>query len=151
MTNCSFFKTHKDVVPRTTIHLDNFLDNVKNGTYEDQVTNVRIGKVKKETLECITLSGEFSRRNADNITKHSGFICMDIDQQNNPDLQTKRQALIEDKYTYSVFTSTGGYGLAVLFRIDSEKHLDAFIGLSKYIADNYHLIVDESCKVGQHT
>lgn len=146
MTNCSFFKTHKDVVPRTTIHLDNFLDNVKNGTYEDQVTNVRIGKVKKETLECITLSGEFSRRNVDNITKHSGFICMDIDQQNNPDLQTKRQALIEDKYTYSVFTSTGGYGLAVLFRIDSEKHLDAFLGLSKYIADNYHLIVDESCK-----
>ena len=41
---------------------------------------------------------------------------MDIDQQNNPDLQAKRQALIDDKYTYSVFTSTGGYGLAVLFR-----------------------------------
>lgn len=146
MINCSFFKTHKDVIPKNAIHIDNFLDNVKNGTYEDQVHKVRIGQLKKETLECITLSGEFSRRNADNLTKHSGFICMDIDQQNNSDLQSKRQALIEDKYTYSVFTSTGGYGLAVLFRIDPERHLDAFLGLSKYIADNYHLIVDESCK-----
>lgn len=146
MINCSIFKTHSETVPRASTTIDNFLDNIRNGTWQDSVLKVRNKEADKASLECLTLSGEFSKRNSQSLIKHSGFICIDIDVKDNPDVQSKRQALMDDKYTYSVFTSTGGYGLAILFRIDPERHLDAFFGLSKYIADTYHLVVDQSCK-----
>src|SRR5690606_10422885 len=39
-----------------------------------------------------------------------------------------------------------GKGLCILFKIDPDRHLDAFNAIAKYLYDTYQLIVDQSCK-----
>lgn len=153
-TYVSFFKGAKNPVPlnsdwtvKNAVLSMTYPDNFK-----DEVDRVRAAKTKEEkteikkTLHAITFSGHFSYRASDKLIKHSGFICMDIDDVE--DLDELRQIVNNDPYTYASFTSCSGKGLAFLVKIDPQKHLDSFLAIEKYYKEfkKIKITADTSCK-----
>jgi predicted P-loop ATPase len=132
------------------ISLEGFITGVKFGTWKKEIeavrneTNKKVRQELKKTIPYVTPSGLFSRRNKDGLIKHSGFICIDIDEID--DVKSISQRLKADEYTYAIFASVSGNGVAVLFKIDPKKHEEAFIGIEFYLANKYHLQVDKACK-----
>ena len=142
--NISVFKTAMDTTPQKNISFYTFLDQVKNGEWEDLVHEVRTGKREKKTMPAVTPSGTFSKRNAESIDQHSNIISIDIDIKDNEDANI--EALKQDPYTWAVHHSIGGRGWVAYFKIDPAKHLQAYFGLEKYLADFYKVVADKSCK-----
>ena len=134
------------------------LKGIKFGTWKEFVERLRSiqdeieQKLFKNILPCFTASGIFLTRKSSGLVKHSDFIAMDTDVKNNPILEEPeryneiRQKLIRGRYTYCLFTSCRGKGLAVVIRIDGTKHLKSFKFLEKYYRDTYGLVVDKACK-----
>ena len=54
--------------------------------------------------------------------------------------------LSADPYVYACFTSVSGTGLCVLFKIDPDRHLDAFNAIADYLIKKYQIIIDPSGK-----
>jgi hypothetical protein len=145
----SLYKSTKDTESNQTIQFNDYLSGVRSGLWQDIVLQYRnmkgIEKAEfKKTIPGVSPSGKFSKRKADAIEAHSGILCMDIDEKDNPDMQIER--LEDDPYVYAYHRSVGGYGYAVYFMIEPSKHLDAYYGIEKHLADNYHLICDHACK-----
>lgn len=144
----SIYKKVSDTKSQDVISLDILLDNIKNGQYWEHVKNVRLAKTKdeksalKKNVPCVCLSGTFSERSDSKIIDHSGFLCIDIDN-NNPD--EIKELLAPDPYVYSIFESISGNGAAVIFRIDKKKHREAFKAIAKYLFNDYNLVADPSC------
>lgn len=137
------------VIPYENIDFDDYLEKIRDGYFQDEVLKYRAGKLEKLKLRGVTASGVFSYRSASKIDAHSGFICIDIDKDDQPeetDLLKVKAKLKQDNYTYSLHHSTGGFGLACYVKIDPTRHLDAFLALEKYYLDNYNVIIDKSCK-----
>lgn len=129
-----------------------FLYDIKTGRWEDLVNPYRNMQDKEEQkalkrdMPCFAMSGEFEGRGADKLLRHNGLICMDIDDQDNVDINEKIEKLKKDKYVLALHMSIGGYGYAVYFKIDPNKHLESFEGLEDYLLENYSLECDTSCK-----
>jgi len=137
----------KDLIP-----IDIFLDYIKSGKWQDVVLKIRCiqdhaeRKAAKEKLPYVTLSGMFTKeRRANELTNHSGFIGMDIDNVAN-ELEGLRAMLSSDPFIYAIFTSVSGTGLCVIFKIDPERHLDAFNGIADYLIKKYQVVIDPSGK-----
>ena len=135
-----------------TIPIDILLDFIKAGKWQDLVIPLRAikdhdaRKKAKEKMPYVTISGIFKEeRTAAKVTQHSGFVSMDIDNISN-ELEGIRTLLSIDPYVYAVFTSISGTGLCALFKIDSEKHLDAFNGIADYLIKKYQIVIDPSGK-----
>lgn len=150
MTNISLYPHIKEAKKSEDIPVDLFLSGIKDGRWQDKVLKVRTlkdpdqRKKAKEGLPYATLSGKFSERKVNGLISHSGFLCMDIDAVE--DIQSVKRRLRDDKYIYACFVSASGHGLALLFRINPEKHLEAFLGLQEYLFLTYNLSSDPSCK-----
>jgi len=141
----SIFKHAKDSNSERNLSVESFFDGIKNGQWQDEILDYRTGKREKTTLHAVTASGVFKERNASKLIKHSGLICIDVDAKDQI-AEIDIEALKLDQYVYAVHTSAGGYGYAVYIKIDSERHLDAFLGLEEYFFINYSIVVDKSCK-----
>jgi len=129
--------------PAATLTVDEFISNIKYGEWELEVTPIRECKDKKKRDEMkkgvtgVTISGTFTpTRNQDNLVEHSGYICIDIDG------FTDRSSLIEDPYTYALFSSISNNGMAVIVRINPEKHKESFRWLQQYYFKQYGIPVD---------
>lgn len=151
-TSISIYKNIHDSKSRETIHLETFLQAIQSGKWEDQVNQVRILKehderqAAKKNLPYVTISGIFNDgRSISGLSAHSGFISMDLDNLNN-EVEGTRQLLSNDPYVYACFTSVSGTGLCVLFKINPEKHREAFDGIADYLIKQYQLIIDPSGK-----
>ena len=140
----SFFKSAMDTIPQSNISFYTFLGYIKDGRWEDLVHEVRTKKRDKKTMPAVTPSGTFVKRNAESIEQHSNIISIDIDIKDNEDANI--EALKQDPYTWAVHHSIGGRGWVAYFKIDPAKHLQAYFGLEKYLADYYKVIADKSCK-----
>lgn len=148
----SYFAKSTKVQSTLKLSLISFLRKIQNGEwkkYQDIVQNtknvIKKAKIKKYETPGVTLSGVYEKR-VGNPDEHSSYICMDVDFQDNKDIQKKREELIEDEYVHACFTSISGKGLAVLFKIKPSKHVQSFIGIQKYLYDEYDIIVDPLCK-----
>lgn len=146
----SIYKNIQDSKSKTTVALDIFLQAVQSGKWQDQVLKIRTIKDKaerrkaKESLPYVTISGFFAERRAiSGLSAHSGFLSIDLDELNE-ELEANRLLLQKDPYVYSVFTSVSGTGLCALFKIQPEKHGEAFDGLADYLLNTYRLVVDPS-------
>lgn len=141
-------KTAPAVIPFTNIDFDDYLQKVKDGEFQDEVLKARAKKIPKTELRGVTASGTFTYRSSKNIVKHSGFISIDIDIQDQvrKDFDKIKQELCKDNYIYALHHSAGGYGLVAYIKIDSTRHLDAFLSLENYFLNNYNIIIDKSCK-----
>lgn len=147
----SIYKNIHDTKSKDSILLNVFLDAIQSGKWQDQVIKIRTIKdheqrqQAKKALPYVTISGVFSQRSVAGIAAHSGFISMDLDNLSS-DLEGVRTLLSKDPHVYACFTSVSGTGLCVLFKIDPERHSDAFDGISEYLIKQYQLIVDPSGK-----
>lgn len=148
----SIYKNIRDAKSRDTVSLSVFLDAIQSGRWQDQVLAIRTIKdhaerqTAKEAIPYVTISGIFADgRSVAGLSAHSGFISMDLDGLGS-DLEGVRTLLSHDPYVYACFTSVSGTGLCVLFRIDPEKHREAFDGIASYLITQYQLIVDPSGK-----
>lgn len=144
--------THaKDVTSESVIYIDDLIHGIQTGAWKEQVEKVRAAQGDeaaqseiKKTLPGVTISGLFSYRKATSISAFSGFICIDLDHLDS-EVETVRRAVRTDPYTYAVFKSVRGNGLAVLIKIDGKRFKDAFEGLQKYFLSKYGLTIDNSC------
>ena len=145
MTKLSLYTNAFDVKSTKQIDMQIFLDNIRDGQWQDEVIKYRRAKDRatkdrvKKKLPNVTISGLFSSRRDDAIIEHSEFLCMDLD---GYDPMETKSILAPDEYVYSLFTSCGGKGLAAVFRITSSKHREAFYAISQYLLDTYSIVVD---------
>ncbi len=146
----SYFKNIREVIPAATISIDAFLKAIQTGKWKDKVESIRNTKDKevvsteKKALPYATISGTFSKRESNSLIKHSGLICLDVDNLTNP--YDIRENLAEDQYIFACFVSLSGKGLAIIIKINPEEHLKSFLALQKYFADKHSLMIDIACK-----
>jgi len=146
----SFYKDIKDT-NGGEVDLNMFLNDIKEGKWQDIVIPIRATQDKKERnkmkerLPNVCISGIFAERKDASIKRHSGYIAIDIDGLGK-ELESARTILSKDPYCYAAFSSVSGLGLCAIFPIDGNKHREAFAGLAKYLHDNYQLIADQQTK-----
>ena len=88
-------------------------------------------------MPVVCVSGTFTKRGESYLTKHSGFISIDIDDQ----LDIK--GIENDKYTYACAKSVSGNGYFILVKINPNKHKQSFEWLAEYYYSNYSIVVDQ--------
>lgn len=147
MTQISIYKNVQDTTSSNTVTLISFLNDVQTGKWQDSVLKIRtiedkeLKKLEKTKLPNVTISGIFGKRIDNDCKLHSGFIAIDLDNLGN-EVESTRELLKHDPYIFSGFTSVSGTGLCLLFKIDGEKHREAFEGIADYLIKKYQIIVD---------
>ena len=147
MTQITVFRNIKDTSTPFFRPIDGILARIKEGKNKDIIKRIReeknkdVRNVLKQELPAICFSGTFNTRNDKALIDHSGFICLDFDGfDKQHELIAKKQELIKDKYTYSVFISPSGDGLKLIVRIpkDADNHKHYFKSLEgKYNSPNF--------------
>ena len=158
-TQVSIFNTHYAKAPSSSISVLEYLGSVEHGKWKDITEAARLAlatygkgdeyKTAKEKAPFITLSAEFEgRRQKDAPQKHSGFILMDVDAQDNnlEDIDAFGERAFLDDYIYAHHKSIGGEGIAIIVKIDGDNHLKSFLALEQYFLKEYKLVVDKGCK-----
>lgn len=147
----SFYNNIKDT-NKTDIDLNNYIDIIKNGKYQDLVLTARALKKEpskykdlKNQMPCITGSAIMNQGSKveSNILELNGLIVIDIDE--DVDLQLLNR-INEDKYTFVSHRSFGGDGLCVFIKINSNKFLESFNEIGQYYWDSFNIMIDQSCK-----
>jgi hypothetical protein len=147
----SFYQNIKDT-NKTDIDLENYIDIIKNGKYQDLVLTARALKKEpskykdlKNQMPCITGSAIMNQGSKveSNILELNGLIVVDIDE--NVDLQLLNK-INEDKYTFVSHRSFGGDGICVFIKINPNKFLESFNEIGQYYWDNFNIMIDQSCK-----
>lgn len=129
---------------RTTV--DEFLDRVQSGYWKTQIELLRSEtdearqKIHKTTLPAVTIGGTFTQRMESKLERHSGFICIDVDD------YTDRSKINQDEYTYASFLSARGNGFAVICKIDPSKHKESYNFIAEYYYQKYGVSVDPAPK-----
>lgn len=152
----SLFNNYYDTKPICTVSLWQFLLTL---CYKDEVQryrkcrNVAERKGIKNTLPCVTVSGEFDTRSKKRLKHlHCGYICIDIDGKQNKEIVgrdwftiKKKLANLFDSLAYAGM-SISGNGLCLIFKIAyPEKHREHFNALVAEIRERTGLVADESC------
>lgn len=161
-----FMRVNEPNRPRL-VKVNKFLGDIRGGRWKDAVQRIReaaanlqaeaadcapewlskqeqqLKNLKAKTLQAVTPSGAFSYRNNSGLTKHSGLLCLDLDDLNER-LAEAKDAIIKDPHTAACFVSPSGTGLKVFVPI-SEDHLEAFKEAEAYyLRLGYN--IDGSCK-----
>jgi hypothetical protein len=136
----------KPHIAKEVIELDDFLNGIKYGKWQALVEAVRVEKDKskrdliKRKLPTVTIGGLFKERSQETLIEHSGYICVDIDHYDD------KTALLNDPYTYALFTSVSGSGLAVVAKVNKDKHKESYNWLANYYFATYGISVDPAPK-----
>ncbi len=149
----SWFTSMRDVEPKDTT-LGEFL--AMGVEYREQIERLRVcrnadeQKYLKIQLPQATISGIFQgSRKADNLTAHSGLICVDIDAKDNPDVNDfahlKENVLSRiDEVAYAAH-SVGGKGYFVILKLAYPgRHAAQFRELKKDFA-KFGIAIDGAC------
>jgi predicted P-loop ATPase len=128
------------------ISVEEFLAGVKSGRWKHLIEPIRLEEDKKKrdhmkkNIPSVTIGGVFKERKQEELIEHSGFICVDIDEFND------KTALLQDPYTYALFRSASGGGLAVVVKVNKDKHKESYTWLSNYYFVTYGIAVDPAPK-----
>jgi hypothetical protein len=155
LNKISIFKNYFDPIPAVECSVRDFCLNVQNGDYSEEITALRKETLKKQrdaikaTWPACTISGTFSKRNKQNLIQHSGFICIDIDQHDNSEINdwpALRDSLSSIQNIYFAALSASGKGIFLIIPISTpDKHENQFTALEmdfKAIG----LTIDKACK-----
>ena len=152
----SFYKAPiRNVFPNKTLKLHEIHSLITSDKYKGITTKLRVIQDAKEkrifkanNFDYVTFSGEFERRNDNNLKKHSSLITIDFDHL--PNVNEVKKQLLEDEYfeTELLFTSPSGDGLKWIIKIDLSKatHQEFFKAVANYLQQTYNLEVDQSGK-----
>lgn len=151
----SYYRDIRDTQSTKEISFNEFLDLLMNGDHTCTVKEVRslktaknddLAKAKKETLPLVTISGTFSPHTDNGLKTHSGLLVLDFDEfESIEEVQEAKNKVSRDPFSFVVFESAGG-NLAVVVKIDPEKHKESFDQLAEHYFKEYGLIVDQSGK-----
>lgn len=146
----SKFKNYKSTNP---IEIT-LLDWLKDDSFYNEVRYIQNISDKSErdrlkaNLPCITPSGTFKQRKASEMIKHSGYICIDIDAKDNPDIIDFKLLREELKNITNVAysgLSVSGKGVFCLIPIKfTEKHKEHFEALKNGFKI-LGIVIDKSC------
>lgn len=149
-TIVSKFKNYKSTNPENISLLDWLKDTSykKDVEYIRTVTNKEERNKLKSNLPTITPSGIFSKRNISGLIKHSGFICIDIDSGDNPNItdffNLRNQLGNIVNVAYSGL-SVSGNGVFCLIPIKfPDKHKEHFQAL-RICFERLGIIIDKAC------
>lgn len=130
------------------------LEWLKDETHKKLVLYLRSLTDKKErqkfkaTMPCVTISGTFSERKVDGLIKHSGFLCLDVDGQDNLDINSFEELRDELSNIENVAycgLSAGGNGVFCLIPIsDTVKHKEHFLAL-QLCFEKLGIVIDKAC------
>ena len=140
--NISTFNNAKDITPRGTISINDFLSGIKLGKWMKVVEAVRKEndpekrKLLKEKAPMVTISGCFTKRTHKELIMHSGFISCDFDHFDN------KEMLLKDPFIFSLCESISGTGLFALIKINANKHQESFRWLANYFFTTYGITMD---------
>lgn len=145
----SCFSNAKSTEPQPV----NLLTWLRTDKYKDQVEAIRSTTSKEERtklklrLPCITPSGQFTKRKADNLIKHSGLLCLDIDHQDNTHIgnfaELKTELAKIKNFAYIGLSVSGGGYFCLVPIAQPEKHKLHFKALHYQLA-KLGIIVDTS-------
>ena len=108
----SFYQKKEQTNPSENISIDWYIDAVKEGKWQDIVLDVRTGKIKKDEVPIVTLSGVFKgRKSNSSLVEHSGFICIDVDSKDQI-CQISKDVLKSDPYAYCIHDSVSESSLS---------------------------------------
>jgi len=146
----SLFRNYWDVTPAFELSIYQFYENVVYSDYVNEVNEVRKGnKAVKKQLPGVTISGTFTKRNNDSLIKHSGFIAIDIDGADNPnisDWEGLRDTLGTWNEVLISALSVSGKGLFLVIPIAyPHKHREQYLALEKDFSE-FGLVTDKQCK-----
>lgn len=150
MEQISLFDKSSSQKHTEVLSVRSFLKRVKSGYWQKAQDKVQKAKDKKKVKQfqtpCVTICGVFNNKRVGQPDKHSGYICIDVDGKDNKLLMKKRELLEDDPFIFAVFSSIGGDGLALIFKIKPKKHRELFIGIQDYLYKEYSIIVDPLAK-----
>ncbi len=148
----SIFRLYFDNIPMGTVSLSEVVFSTR---YEAEVVCVRRERDParrrelKSRLPAITPSGVFSKRYADGLVRHSGFICLDLDGKDNPrvgDWEALKSSLADLQGLWYAGLSVSGNGLFLLVKIARpDRHAEHFHALDCDLRLR-GLVVDSSCR-----
>lgn len=135
------------------VKLEKVLSAIRDGKYRERVEMIRSAesddnkRALKSNLPCVLFSGEFNKpitktnasgkeyisyRDDKSITKHSGFVPIDIDDVDNID-EVKNE-ISKNQHIYALWKSASGNGLHGIVKIgDGNKHDQHYRALLKSI------------------
>jgi hypothetical protein len=148
--------TVPDAVSTETTHvpIDSLRTAIKFGRWKTQIEEIRqryretlkktgernaaklaVNSLKKK-LPGILWSGTFTRRDKDSIERHSGLLCIDIDNLNSAKDEV-RQKLSTSPYLYFLHESPTGEGLKATFSVspDQSKHTGSFRAIQQHVRE----------------
>lgn len=102
---------------------------------------------KSKNLHCFTTSVICKDwRNTENIVAHTGLICIDIDEGDNPNMNPAqlRDSIFNMPECAAAFISASGKGVAAIFHIIPGHHVQAFETLQGFFR-SIGVIVDGKC------
>lgn len=160
MPPVSLFKNCRSTAPVEDVEFLDVLHRIKGGYWQDEFfayrailkkhgTNAPETKKAKEQLSCFIPSGRFNGgRKRANLAEHSGILNIDIDAKHNADIDLPgfRDTLFGDKHVYAGHLSVSGSGLSLYVKINPEKHVESFLAMERYFADEFQIIIDPACK-----
>jgi len=101
------------------------------------------GRMKK-MLPAYLFAGEFDRRRADALVRHSGLMVLDFDGVDNVD--ERKREIATDPHAVLCFVSPSGTGLKLVIRVepDAAVHGESFDTARAYFLDRYGMDADPS-------
>lgn len=147
----SLYTDKKSYTPKN-ISVENYIEMIQNGTWQDPVIAARavIDDKKKYTFvksqapvilgSCVMKPGKKEESNIDHL---NGFIVLDIDE---GITQDQYYAIKEDKYTHILHKSISGRNYCNFIKIDTAKDFKGiFDSLGEYYYNNFNITIDQSC------
>ena len=108
---------------RDTPTVDELLSAFKSGTYADAIADLRAEPdkekrkaIKRGMLPAVTFSGTFGRRSSDALGVHSGFVCLDFDDVEDP-AEMRDRLTAESRHVRAAFVSPSSTGVKALVPI----------------------------------
>ncbi len=103
---------------------------------------------KRSALESVTFGGIYSERRDDKLIELSGFVCLDLDNIEEPQL-LKRDIIERSNLPVLIFVSPRGNGLKIVFRTNPDfSYKENYAAYSKYISSEFNVLIsliDKSC------
>jgi hypothetical protein len=155
MSSVTIFKNIKQIDGGDDFPIADIMEAVKGGQWKEKIdyyrslpenneAEIKAKKIAKTNLPYFTGSGTFAKRKDTGLKAHSGRLILDIDYVEDP--EEVKKMVGADPFTEYCFTSVGGEGVAVIVKIDPNRHLESWKALSSYYKRRFGLPIDKATK-----
>lgn len=136
----------------TSGDLWDFLTTEKWKSLSDQVreeADKEIRKLLKKGLPACTVSGLFEKREKSGLIQHSGYICIDIDGKDHPNISNWEDVITELGYirevAFSGLSVSGNGAFCIIPIADPSKHTAQYKAIEEDFL-RYGIVTDHACK-----